>query len=69
MMGSMREHPRATMLYSTWRELRASAKSLGADKENLGIIGWQHIFAESKVGLAKLVEKWLSDGNLMILST
>ncbi|OAA74699.1 oligopeptide transporter [Akanthomyces lecanii RCEF 1005] len=39
LMGSMHEHPRAATLHSTWRELRASAKALGADKENLAIIG------------------------------
>ena len=68
LIGIMREHPKAAALHSTWRDLRAGAKVLGADKNSLGVIGWQHVFTESKIGLAKLAEKWLSDGNLMVLS-
>ncbi len=65
----MREHPKSAALHFTRTDLRAGAKVSGAENNSLGIMGWQHVFTESKIGLAnKLAEKWLSDGNLIVLS-
>lgn len=69
LMEKMRQYSNGVDFHSMWMKLRADTDVFGAGKANLAIIGWQHVFAESRMGLARLMEKWLVDENLMILSS
>lgn len=61
-------HDASHAFRDAWGRLRSEADSLGVGKGCLGTIGWQHIFTETRYGLAMLLEKWLAEENLMILS-
>lgn len=68
LMESVGGHPQAEAFGKMWHRLRGQVGALGAGDESLGILGWQHIFAETDSGLARLLKKWLEDENMMILS-
>ncbi|KAH8697069.1 hypothetical protein BGW36DRAFT_461113 [Talaromyces proteolyticus] len=62
------QHQDAAAFQDLWERLYLEADTLGVGRGCVNIIGWQHIFAETRHGLARLLEKWLLDENLMPLS-
>jgi hypothetical protein len=64
------QHPQdqdAAVFLDMWEKPSSKVNTLGVGRGCIVIIGWQHIFAETRYGLAKLLDKRLLHENLMIL--
>ncbi|ODA76793.1 hypothetical protein RJ55_07308 [Drechmeria coniospora] len=67
LLARLPPHLHAQPFHDMWKKSRSEIDELGGGRGNLATFGWQHVFTETKHGLARLLEKWIADENMMPL--